>query len=56
MNTDLNRVTPRHSGDPFSCHQRDLAPLWATGQYVPLLYSRPAVEAATAEAITLTPR
>jgi penicillin G amidase len=48
--------TPGQSGDPFSGHYRDLAPLWATGQYVPLLYSRPAVEAATAEAITLTPR
>src|ERR1700736_3852451 len=48
--------TPGQSGDPFSGHYRDLAPLWATGQYVPLLYSVPAVEAATAEAITLTPR
>ena len=48
--------TPGQSGDPFSAHYRDLAPLWATGQYVPLLYSRAAVEAATADAITLTPR
>jgi penicillin G amidase len=48
--------SPGQSGDPFSGHYRDLAPLWATGQYVPLLYSRAAVEAATAEAITLTPR
>ncbi|GAH43990.1 unnamed protein product, partial [marine sediment metagenome] len=32
------------------------APLWAAGSYVPLLYSRAAVEAATAEAIVLTPR
>jgi penicillin G amidase len=47
---------PGQSGDPFSAHYRDLAPLWAAGQYVPLLYSRAAVEAATAEAITLTPR
>jgi penicillin amidase len=47
---------PGQSGDPFSGHYRDLAPLWATGQYVPLLYSRAAVEAATAEAITLRPR
>lgn len=48
--------TPGQSGDPYSGHYRDLAPLWATAQYVPLLYSRTAVEAATAEAITLTPR
>ncbi|MGY3583642.1 penicillin amidase [Bradyrhizobium sp. USDA 4341] len=57
-NWDASRTvnTPGQSGDPFSGHYRDLAPLWATGQYVPLLYSRPAVEAATAEAITLTPK
>jgi penicillin amidase len=57
-NWDASRTinTPGQSGDPFSAHYRDLAPLWATGQYVPLLYSRPAVEAATAEAIILTPR
>jgi penicillin amidase len=57
-NWDASRVvnTPGQSGDPFSAHYRDLAPLWASGQYVPLLYSRAAVEAATAEAIALTPR
>ena len=57
-NWDASRTinTPGQSGDPFSGHYRDLAPLWATGQYVPLLYSRGAVEAATAEAFTLTPR
>jgi len=57
-NWDASRAvnTPGQSGDPFSGHYRDLAPLWANGQYVPLLYSRAAVEAATAEAITLTPR
>ncbi len=57
-NWDASRTinTPGQSGDPFSAHYRDLAPLWAAGQYVPLLYSRSAVEAATAEAISLTPR
>ena len=57
-NWDASRAvnTPGQSGDPFSGHYRDLAPLWATGQYVPLLYSRGAVEAAAAEVITLTPR
>jgi len=56
-NWDASRTinTPGQSGDPYSGHYRDLAPLWATGQYVPLLFSRPAVEAATAEVITLTP-
>ena len=47
---------PGQSGDPASPHYRDLAPLWAAGQYFPLLYSRPAVEAAAAEAIALNPR
>jgi len=57
-NWDASRAinAPGQSGDPFSGHYRDLAPLWATGQYVPLLYSRAAVEAATSEVITLTPR
>ena len=57
-NWDASRTinTPGQSGDPFSGHYRDLAPLWATGQYVPLLYSRAAIEAATGEAITLKPR
>ncbi len=57
-NWDASRAinTPGQSGDPFSGHYRDLAPLWATGQYVPLLYSRAAVEAAAAEVITLMPR
>ncbi|HZR77222.1 penicillin acylase family protein [Bradyrhizobium sp.] len=57
-NWDASRAinTPGQSGDPFSGHYRDLAPLWASGQYVPLLYSRAAVEAAMAEVITLTPR
>ena len=48
--------SPGQSGDPFSAHYRDMAPLWAAGKYVPLLYSRPAVEAAAAEAIALNPR
>ena len=57
-NWDASRAinTPGQSGDPFNGHYRDLAPLWATGQYVPLLYSRAAVEAAAAEVITLMPR
>jgi len=57
-NWDASRTinTPGQSGDPFSGHYRDLAPLWATGGYVPLLYSRAAVEAAASEAINLIPR
>ncbi|MBC7166658.1 penicillin acylase family protein [Phenylobacterium sp.] len=54
---DNSRVvnTPGQSGDPASPHYRDLFPLWAKGDYVPLVYSRPAVEAATETVIALTP-
>ena len=43
------------SGDPYDPHYRDLFPLWAGGGFVPLLFSRPAVEAATERVISLTP-
>ncbi|HET7885694.1 MAG TPA: penicillin acylase family protein [Bradyrhizobium sp.] len=57
-NWDASRAinTPGQSGDPLNAHYRDLAPLWATGQYVPLLYSRAAVDAAAAEVIEVRPR
>ena len=38
---------PGQSGDPRSSHYADLAPLWARGAYVPLLYSDAAVAGAT---------
>jgi penicillin G amidase len=57
-NWDNSRTinTPGESGNPYSPHYRDLAPLWATGDYVPLLYSREAVEKAASERIQLSPR
>ena len=36
--------TPGQSGDPYSVHYRDLFPLWATGSYVPLDFSRAAID------------
>jgi len=56
-NWDASRTlnAPGQSGDPFSPHYRDLALLWATGQYVPLLYSRGVVENAASEVIELVP-
>ena len=48
--------TPGQSGDPFSPHYRDLAPLWAAGEYVPLVYSREAVERNARAVIRLTPQ
>ncbi|HZC16996.1 MAG TPA: penicillin acylase family protein, partial [Caulobacteraceae bacterium] len=54
---DNSRVinTPGQSGDPFSAQYRDLFPLWAGGQYVPLLYSRAAVDQAACTVIRLNP-
>ncbi len=39
--------TPGQAGDATAAHGADLAPLWARGDYVPMPYSRAAVEAAT---------
>lgn len=47
---------PGQSGDPRSPHYEDLAPLWAQGQYVPMLYSRDAIEAAAVQRIRLEPK
>jgi penicillin amidase len=47
--------TPGQSGDPDSPHYSDLFPLWARGEYVPMLWSRGAVEAAAERVIELVP-
>ncbi|MFZ5672164.1 MAG: penicillin acylase family protein [Pseudomonadota bacterium] len=47
--------TPGQSGDPGSPHYDDLAALWAKGDYVPLLFSPEAVEAAAETLIDLVP-
>jgi penicillin amidase len=47
---------PGQSGDPSSPHYRDLFPLWLSGQYFPLLYSRSAIEQAAERKILLEPR
>jgi penicillin amidase len=46
---------PGQSGDPRSVHYADLAPLWASGQYVPLLYSPDAVNSAARNRLELSP-
>ena len=46
---------PGQSGDPRSPHYRDLAPIWARGEYVPMPYSEEAVVAAKERRIVLTP-
>jgi penicillin amidase len=52
----LATSAPGQSGQPASPHYADLAPLWAKGEYFPLAYTRPKVEAVTAHRLTLTPR
>jgi penicillin amidase len=47
--------TPGQSDDPMSAHYRDLFPLWAEGSYVPLRFSRAAVDRDAEELIHLTP-
>jgi penicillin amidase len=47
--------SPGQSGDPSSAHYSDLLPLWAEGKYVPLLFSREAVEKAAEAILNLTP-
>jgi penicillin amidase len=47
--------SPGQSGDPSSPHYGDLFPLWAEGKYVPLLYTRAAIDAAARLVIELTP-
>jgi penicillin amidase len=56
-NWDTGRVvnTPGQSGDPASAHYRDLASVWAQGDYFPLLYTRAAVERATTQRLRLEP-
>jgi penicillin amidase len=46
---------PGQSGDPRSPHYADLAPIWADGGYVPMLYSKAAVDGATTLTISLSP-
>ncbi|NYI02298.1 penicillin acylase family protein [Cupriavidus plantarum] len=57
-NWDASRAvnTPGQSGNPANPHYRDLAPVWAKGQYFPLVYSRKAVEKESVERVELVPQ
>jgi penicillin G amidase len=46
---------PGQSGDASSTHYADLLPAWSEGQYVPLLFSRAAIDAAAEKVVTLDP-
>ncbi len=47
--------TTGQSGLPFHRHYRDLTALWARGEYIPLLYARPAIAAAAEGVLRLRP-
>jgi penicillin amidase len=57
--TDLDDArwihTSGQSGHPASRHYKDLIPLWASGRYLPLLWSRERVEAEAESRLTLVP-
>lgn len=43
------------SGNPFSAHYRDFMPLWARGEYVPMVSDRAKLEAAGVRRLVLKP-
>ena len=45
--------TPGQAGDPANEHYRDLSPLWASGKYFPVFYSRNKIAAVTERKILL---
>jgi penicillin G amidase len=47
--------SPGQSDDPLNAHYRDLFPMWAEGSYVPLRFSRAAVDRDAEELIHLMP-
>jgi penicillin amidase len=51
----LATSAPGQSGQPGSPHYADLAPLWAKGEYFPLVYSRSKVDEVTQRRLKLRP-
>jgi penicillin amidase len=47
--------SPGQSSDPASAHYRDLFPLWAAGDYVPLRFTRAAVDRDAETVIHISP-
>ncbi len=48
--------TTGQSGLPFNPHYRDFVPVWATGGYHPMLFSRPRIVQALDATLTLVPK
>jgi penicillin G amidase len=55
LDASVGTHTVGQSGNPASPHFNDLFPLWSTGQYHPLPFTRAAVEAATESRLELVP-
>jgi len=55
LDASVGTHTVGQSGNPASSHFKDLFPLWSTGQYHPLPFTRPAVEAASESRLGLVP-
>ncbi len=55
LDASVGTHTVGQSGNPASPHFKDLFPLWSTGQYHPLPFTRAAVEAATESRLELLP-
>ena len=55
---DASRIVshPGQSGHPGSAHYRDHVAPWRAGTYLPLLYTRTAIEAALETRIVLVPK
>jgi penicillin amidase len=55
LDASVGTHTVGQSGNPASPHFHDLFPLWSTGEYHPLPFTRAAVEAATDSRLELLP-
>jgi penicillin amidase len=55
FDASLGVITTGNSGNPASDHYRDQSPMWAAGEYHPMPFSRPAVEAASEGRLVLSP-
>ena len=51
----LATSVPGQSGQPSSPHYADLLPLWARGEYFPLVFTRKRVERETRHRLLLRP-
>ncbi len=56
IDASVGMHTTGQSGNPASPHWNDMVGAWAAGEYHPLPFTRPAVEAAASTSLTLSPR